>query len=163
MSNTKAAITYRLIYDAGAAGFHTRRWTMIGLIFVAIGVIGTSMIWRVRTPRARVFGRSFALAWTLGSASLTAALHHAIRTQHRMLVDALATHRYQLVEGVVDDYTPEGVGGHPVESWSVTGHHYMLSSNVVSSGFSEVGRVRLGQQVRIADVNGTIARIEVAP
>ena len=163
MSTTEATVAYHLIYDAGAVGFHTWRWSMTGLIFVAVGAAPTIMVWRVRTSRARVFGRSFALVLMLGSACWTASTYHAFRTEYRTLVDALAMHRYQLVEGVVVDYTPEGLGGHPWESWSVAGHHYTLSSSLVTSGFSEVGRVRLGQQVRIADVNGSIARIEVAP
>ena len=83
------------------------------------------------------------------------------RNEYRELAGALRSGHYQIVEGIVSEYTPRGPGQHPPESWSVAGHHYSLYSQI-TSGFAEAGRVRAGQQVRIADVKGRIARLEIA-
>jgi len=53
-----------------------------------------------------------------------------------------------------------------MERFVVNGHHYEYSDYVVSAGFNNTqshgGPIREGITVRIADVRGKIARLEIA-
>lgn len=57
--------------------------------------------------------------------------------------------------------------GHRVESFTVSGHVYNFSAGKSVAGYhavqGEEGPIRNGAKARIADVNGSIARFEVAP
>jgi len=73
---------------------------------------------------------------------------------------------YVLVEGVVTRYVPGRRDGHGDEEWTVSGggqrHRYHLNSAVEERGYGEIlGPVKEGSRVRIADVDGRIARLEV--
>ena len=83
------------------------------------------------------------------------------RTEYGELRDALRSGHYERVEGVVSEYVPEGPGSHPPESWSVGGRRYTMY-RAFTSGFNAPGRVNAGEHVRIADVAGRIARLEIA-
>lgn len=78
------------------------------------------------------------------------------------LVSALRERRYVVVQGEVTDFqgTPPLVKG--PETWTVAGHRYELGRRGATSGFRERGVVRAGMYVRIADVDGAIARLEIA-
>jgi hypothetical protein len=65
-----------------------------------------------------------------------------------------------VVEGRVSDFEPND-GGHRGERWAVRGHHYIVNSSIVSSAFNTPGKIQPGDSVRIADVNGAIARLEL--
>jgi hypothetical protein len=58
------------------------------------------------------------------------------------------------------------VTGHAMESFEVAGHCYSYSDYVVVAGFNNTqshgGPIRNGLRVRIADIDGQIARLEVA-
>ena len=73
---------------------------------------------------------------------------------------------YVLVEGTVTGFLPLGSAGQTVESFVVNGHRYEYSGYVWSAGFSNSqshgGPMRDGMCVRIADVDGRIARLEIA-
>jgi hypothetical protein len=73
---------------------------------------------------------------------------------------------YTLVEGVVTHYVPGRRDGHGDEEWTVSGggrtHRYRFSSAVHEGGYGEIlGPVKQGSRVRIAEVDGRIARLEV--
>ena len=86
--------------------------------------------------------------------------------EHRELVAALESRRYVVVEGVVHDFVPGPLSEHPMESFEVEGHRYEYSNAMVTEGFnitqSHGGPMRDGLRVRIADVHGVIARLEIA-
>jgi hypothetical protein len=71
-----------------------------------------------------------------------------------------------VVEGVVHDFVPMPFDGHPHESFEVAGHSYEYSDFEVTQGFNNTqshgGPMRDGLRVRIADVGGRIARLEIA-
>ena len=79
---------------------------------------------------------------------------------------ALASGSYTVVEGYVQHFVPGDAAGHRDETWSVYSsgitYHYRYRWSVRASGFHQsAGPVRRGLYVRIADVQGDIARLEV--
>lgn len=72
--------------------------------------------------------------------------------------------------GVVQNFIPGDPGDHREESWdlAVAGqlHHYTYSPSRLTPGFRQTaphgGLVRNGARVRVTDVDGYIARLEVA-
>jgi hypothetical protein len=82
------------------------------------------------------------------------------------LQNALASGRYLVVEGPIQDFVPGDRGGHQYERFSVvTGgrtHSYWYTHGQSEPGFHRsAGPMRAGMHVRIADVDGHIARLEV--
>lgn len=152
--------SYVLVYDAAAAGFHTWTFPLFGLVFVAAG-IGAFFIFRNGiTHRERIFGRVAGPFLGIVGALWTIAALEGVRSEYGHLIEALQTHRYAVVEGTVSGFVSEGPGGHPPETWQVNGHYYRVSTYEVTSGLGQPGKVHPGEYVRIADVDGTIARIE---
>jgi hypothetical protein len=68
-----------------------------------------------------------------------------------------------VVEGYVEDYVEADRLRKTPEAWTVAGHRYEFYDAQGKSGFDELGAVHPGMYVRIADVNGTIARLEAFP
>lgn len=82
------------------------------------------------------------------------------------LQNALSSGEYEVVEGPIQDFAPGDRRGHQYEHFSVvTGgrtHSYWYSHRQSEPGFHRsAGPMRAGMHVRIADVNGHIARLEV--
>lgn len=82
------------------------------------------------------------------------------------LQKALSDGRYDIVEGPVRNFVPGDRGGHQDESFSVvtggTTYSYRYRSSMHEPGFHRsAGPMRAGIHVRIADVGGHIARLEV--
>lgn len=80
---------------------------------------------------------------------------------------ALQQGSYTVVEGTVYDFEPGDRGGHRDEQFSVRSggrvHTYRYRSSQGRPGFHQShGPIREGLRVRIADVGGAIARLEVA-
>ena len=73
---------------------------------------------------------------------------------------------YVLVEGRVEDFVPGDRGGHREESWTVRSggrtHAYRYSTASMIPGFHRGGGpIRAGIHLRVADVDGYIARLEI--
>jgi len=82
------------------------------------------------------------------------------------LQKALSSGGYDVVEGPIENFIPGDRGGHQYESFSVTTggrtHSYWYRFSMSEPGFHRsAGPVRAGMHVRIADVDGHIARLEV--
>ena len=156
------SIVYQTVFDTARAGFHTWKASAIGLPFMAGGVY---MAWLVRRssaqPARRRTATLVAVAAILLGTGTSIKVFVELRAEYQELRSALQSGRYALVEGIVSDFTAKGPGSHPPESWSVAGHRYTFYS-AITSGFDQSGRVRPGDRVRIADVSGRIARLEIA-
>jgi hypothetical protein len=82
----------------------------------------------------------------------------------------LARGHYELVEGVVEHFVPGDDDDHREESFSVSTasgvHSYHYSPARIAGGYVQThphgGRLSEGVQVRIFDVDGRIAHLEVA-
>jgi hypothetical protein len=152
---------YRLVYDASTAGFHTWKFALIPLGFVAFAIFVFLAFRNGPTARHRAYAR---LAVPMGVLGVLASLSFFFRARdgYRLVTGALRSGSYTVVEGPVADYIPEGPSGHQSESWRVGSHSYLLSAYISGEGFRQPGVVRSGDSVRIADVGGVIARLEIA-
>ena len=96
----------------------------------------------------------------VGAVTIAAAAIH-----HRALSTRLARGDYNRVEGVITNFSPGSFDGHTTELFTVAGHTYAFKSSVTRAGYHDVqgpnGPLRDGVVVRIADINGTIARLEL--
>lgn len=157
---------YTTVFDVARDGFVEWKFPALGLILVAVGAGMALYDWRQPKVRStgmkRVFSLiylTFAILWTLTSFTF-------LYSEYASLRDALVTGRYAVVEGVVTNFKPAPAEGHADEEFDVAGHHYSFSDYVVIAGYhrsrSHGGAFREGLRVRIADVEGQIARLEIA-
>jgi hypothetical protein len=159
-----ARLNYSLVYDARTAPFNFPSGAIFALVLVVLGLV----VWRFPHfwfDGQERFGRFFGLLVTgFGGLILVGAPAVAWTGLHS-LRDALATHRYTVVEGVVSDFVAGQPDGHPMERFKVAGEIFTYSP-FVSPGFNTVstvgGPLREGLRVRIAVVHGSIARLEIA-
>jgi hypothetical protein len=83
--------------------------------------------------------------------------------------EAIRDGRYRIVEGTVTDFVPADAGDHHPEHFAVLTPggrvEYFYSESTVTQGFNQSqnhgGPIRDGLRVRIADVGGKIARLEI--
>ena len=155
---------YQLVYDASAQGFEFPWSSLLGLAPLALGlvVLRFPALW---FPQRRRLGRVLGTLVTGFGLILLVGIPMAKWRERHEFQDRLHQKDYALVEGTVTEFVPGAVDGHPMESFAVNGHKYMYSP-YTSSGFSTIaaqgGPIRPGLHVRIADVNGNIARLEIA-
>jgi hypothetical protein len=155
--------TWRVVYDAREAEPSGVVFPVIGLALVVLALI------RFRRPIARHLSagdraalrrrRAWSLAAALAWASLSAVM---VLGPHRAEVAALRAGRATRVEGVVEEYQPGSYARKAPERWTVAGHRYEFRPYSARPGFDALGVIHPGQRVRIADVDGWIARLEVA-
>jgi hypothetical protein len=164
---------YRLVYDASIDGLWY--WpTFLGLaVFPIVGLILFSVLLQkfrhkglLRGPdgavRAALFGTLICGPMVL----VPAYMGYDELREYRTFVTRLSAGEYTIVEGVVSDFTPQRADGHPPESFRVDSHHYQYSPYELAPGYHTVqvkgGVIKSGLRVRIADIDGHIARLEVA-
>jgi hypothetical protein len=156
---------YETVFDLLQVGY--RQWTSpaFGLIFVISG----AWLAHRRSTRPAPPGwwsaihpylyLAFACVWTLVA-------FFATYGQYRHMRNALETGRYVTIEGTVRNFVPMPVTGHSMETFEIDGRRYSYSDYVVTAGFNNTqshgGPIREGLHVRIADVGGHIARLEIA-
>jgi hypothetical protein len=162
-----ASATYQVIYDAAAIRFPAWPVASVGLLVAAIGVgLGaylrqravTSAVARTAVTSAIIFGVSWALLVGGG-----------LYAQHGQLRSALEEGSVVRVEGTVYDSPPGAARDADGKSWVVesgtTAHWYRYDSSPLAVGYRRAapgtGGLRDGARVRIADVGGRIARVEV--
>ena len=162
-----ASATYQVIYDAGAVRFPAWPIASVGLLVAAIRIgVGaylrhralTSAIARTAVTSAIIFGVSWALLVGGG-----------LYAQHGQLRSALEEGSVVHVEGIVYDSPPGAARDADGKSWVVesgtTAHWYRYDSSPLAVGYRRAapgtGGLRDGARVRIADVGGRIARVEV--
>jgi hypothetical protein len=165
---------YKIVFDAGQHGYENF-WFVAApiLIFVAIGailVIGSAVMQRT-SPEAITDERKL-FPWVFFGFSLVVAtmvLPGTLWGSHSAMSD-LREGRYSFVEGPVSSFVPMPYEGHSLESFTVNGHRFSYSDNVMTSGFrntaSHGGPIRQGLRVRISyseHLSGNlILRLEVA-
>jgi hypothetical protein len=156
---------WTVLFDARQADSPLFIFPLAGVFFVAIGVV---MVRRKRfarddqgetiqyrgSPKARTF-LLIAVAWTLITGLL------ALRAQSR-LEHALRSGQYHTIQSEVENFRAADLLRKRPETWTVAGRQYEFSYSALRSGLSTPGVVRPGMYVRIADVDGAIARLEVA-
>lgn len=159
--------TYHVIYDAARVRFPAWPVASVGLLVAALGV-GLGAYFRQRgvtSPAARTFVTSaiiFGVSWAL-------LVGGGLYAQHGQLRSALAEGSIVRVEGVVYDSPPGAEKDGDGRSWVVesgtTAHWYRYDRSPLAVGYRRTapgtGGLRDGARVRIADIGGRIARLEV--
>ena len=158
------SLTYQLVYDASAIGL--RDWWFPGLGMVAVvlgGILASTRQLRQRTHNIGVAMIGLGVIWAMTTGS-------AIHGGYRDVRDALREGRYTLVTGTVRGFVPGDRGDKLEEQWCVVSagreHCYGYSPSRLEPGYRRSqpygGAVREGTRVRVADVDGRIARLEIA-
>ena len=160
------ADNFTVVFDVTQQGY--RHWTSpaFGLIFVAIGI--GLLIHRYYRParKSAAFPRvfpylylGFALMWTTVAFAATFGDYTRLR-------DAVRSGRCEMVEGAITSFVTMPYQGHAMEHFVVNGHYFEYSDFVVTAGFNNTqshgGPLGEGRRVRICNVGGEIARLEVA-
>ena len=159
---------YEVISDAARLPFPAWPLALLGATVAMAGVgLGayfrrrgiTSSIARTAVSSAIIFGVSWALLVGGG-----------LYAQHGQLRRALEEGSYVRVEGLVYD-TPPGAatdvegGSWVVEAANQVAHWYRYDTSPLSVGYRRsrpgTGGIKDGSRVRIADIGGRIARLEV--
>jgi hypothetical protein len=150
-------MSFETVFDVTRAGF--RAWWAF-VPFVGVAAIGL-VVSAVSAGALRRMGQVCALVAML----FAIIAEYGAYRDYRGLKFAVEQQRFTTVEGTVVDFVPGGSDGHPPESFCVSGHCYSYSPAMISADFNRVsgrgGAVRAGQTVRIADVEGRIARLEI--
>jgi hypothetical protein len=158
-------VNFEVVFDAAEAGYRQWWFPAFGLIFVAIGL--GMLVYRRKYPSiersrwSRIFPHlftGFAVFWVLITFAITFSDYWELR-------QSLRSGQFEVIEGTVVDFVPMPAHGHAMESFTVNGHRYEFSDYVVTAGFNNTqshgGPIREGLTVRIADVRGKIARLEI--
>jgi hypothetical protein len=155
-----------VVFDIAVVGY--RNWTFpaFGLIFVAIALaVLAYRSWRP-VPNRPLLGRLWPYAYLALSVAWVALALGLSYPSYQRLRGALESGRFTVVEGTVTNFVPMPPEGHRLEQFEVAGHSYAYSDFVVTPGFNNTqshgGPIRDGLRVRIADVDGEIARLEIA-
>jgi hypothetical protein len=162
-----ASSGYRVIYDAAQLPFPAWPVAAIGLV-VAFAGVGLGAYFRrrgVRSSAASMVVTSaviFGVSWSL-------LVGGGLYAQHGQLRSALRDGSFVRVEGVVFDSPPGAARDVNGRSWVVesgaTAHWYRYDRSALAVGYRRsapgTGGLRDGSRVRIADIGGRIARLEV--
>ena len=153
------SLNYQTVYDATSA--HTTLWLFL---WIAI-VVGTLVL----TRKLRQNGLETVEIGKIvfGTCVLLAFVSPVMLYDYRM-ARAIRSGRFTLVEGVVANLQPSN--GHVEESWEVESkrqvHRFHYLDDNITPGFRNTeyngGPIRAGLHVRIAEVDGHIARLEIA-
>jgi hypothetical protein len=159
-------VAYEVIYDAGQIRFPAWPVTLIGLAVAALGV-GLGAYFRRRGVRSTVAQTAVTSAIIFG-VSWALLVGGGLYAQHGQLQRALREGSFVRVEGVVYD-RPAGGKDADGASWVVeagpTAHWYRYDRSPLAVGYRRAapgtGGLRDGSRVRLADIGGRIARLEV--
>ena len=150
---------YEIVFDAIDAGYRNWRVPAFGLIFVFVGCALIPFRHQLKRPWFPFIFTGFALLWVSVAFVVTFSDYWEVS-------QALRTGRFVIVEGTVTDFEPMPREGHAMESFVVTRHRYEYSDYVITAGFNNTqshgGPIQNGLRVRITDVRGKIARLEIA-
>ena len=151
---------YTLLYDARLVPF----WTWSEVLTLLFPAIFAAVIYlNLQERRFRKAARSIAVFGTALTMLFTG-MRYAL---YRQLCARLTDGDYERVEGVIEGFEPGSPSGHRAERFTVSGHTYSFLAGKSMPGYhavqGEEGPIQNGAKARIAVVNGSIARLEIAP
>ena len=156
----------KIVYDAASVWFPSWPLPLLGLV---AGLVGLGLFGYVGGARRGVAAlRLLATALVVFGPAWALVVGTALFAQHARLRTALRAGSFTPVEGVVYD-RPSGSSGGSAQAWVVESgeraHWYRYDASRLSAGYRRRapgdGGVRNGDSVRIADVGGRIARLEI--
>jgi hypothetical protein len=153
---------YHLVYDVRAAGFRFE-WDWFSPLLVTAAAL---VRFRFADHNAKWPERPISALVAVASAAMTIFVVRENYSGYRDLRRAVEDGRYAVVEGAVEAFVPGLLEGHQNERFRVGTHRFEYSPHLGVTGFRQLraagGPLREGLQVRIYDVNGTIARLDTA-
>lgn len=159
-----ADTTYRVVYDLASETYHV--WPPVYLfMFLFLPLMFVIDVIRNVLAGRPAFTRKFLVWKLLFAAAFILWQINWIRMDRagweRSRREYLAG-EYEVVEGAVTNFEPETRGS--FESFSVNGHRYTYSSRMWGFHQSNMigGPMREGLHVRIRDMGGRIAKLEIA-
>jgi len=167
------SVYYRVLFDAARGGFNVRHTVMVASVCAGVLVLGCLWPRQLSEVAGGLLRREVtaaearALAVGLGGFGvlLSVLFVRLDYSRYENLRLALQQHRYVTVEGVVSSYVPGDSARNIPESFNVGGHRYAFRAGSVTDGykgtFSRRSDIRNGVVLRIADVRGIVARLEV--
>ena len=153
------AAVYHLVYDVRLASWrpNVTPWDVVPFV-----VAGLLLAIFSKKRAARIAGIVVAIAVPLAEALAGWREYQDVVALRR----ALARGEAVRVEGTITAFIPGRSDGHPPESFQLGTRQYEYSPYLVRPGFRWVrgngGPLRDGLRVRLYDVRGDIARLEVA-
>ena len=160
-------VAYDVVYDAGLVRFPGWPLAAAGVVAALAGARAGLTGSHVSGRRGLVLRVTRATLLILGS-GWSVFIGVALLAQHVRLQWALRDRTFIVVEGVVYD-RPGGASGerHWVADTPEGAHWYRYESSPLSAGYTRpapgTGGVTNGARVRIADLSGRIARLEIVP
>ena len=162
------SVAYEVIYDAARLRFPAWPVALIGLSVAAAGIgLGAYLRRRgIGSPLARTAVSSaiiFGVSWAL-------LVGGGLYAQHEQLRRALQEGSFVRVEGIVYDRPPGAARDVEGASWVVeaagqVAHWYRYDRSLLAVGYRRsgpgAGGLKDGARVRIADIGGRIAKLEV--
>jgi len=153
---------FELVFDATRGGFHPFSLVLPGLVLAAIGIALVIGAFRLRGTTARAIAGSLGALAAIWGGWWSVRVYRENASAYESLRHALETGQYRTIQGPVTDFQAETRGGRRPERWTVDGHTYELSSFRLPRTALYPGIVKPGMVVRIAEVDGQIARFEIA-
>jgi hypothetical protein len=158
---------YRLVYDLAQAGYTGWPYPGIAVALLVVSVANAKLRRRRRQPLGPWGDRSTAAF--LGCVAIL--LFAVTYLPYRSMRKALESGRFTVVEGTVQRYRLNDPVTTDEETWEVVSggsvYRYSYDNATPEPGFGHTtahgGPIHEGLRVRIADVGGSIARLEVAP
>lgn len=155
------ASCYTLVFDVSRAGY--RLWYVPAIAEVAVLLVGlvTELVGSVSAREER----STRIAiWLATSLIISLALLVITYQEYATLRDAVRSQSYVAVDGAIENFKTDA-GDHG-ESFDVGSHHFEYAFSYLTNAYNKSrphgGLLRDQMHVRIADVSGKIARLEVA-
>ena len=161
------ALAYEVIYDAASLPFPGWLMAVLGVAVAALGA-GLGAYVR-RRPNASPLVRIVSTSAVVFGASWALLVGGGLYAQHAQLREDLRGGSFVRIEGIVHD-TPPGAANEDVgPSWVVESgeiaHWYRYDRSPLTVGYRRTapgtGGLTNGARVRIADIGGRIARVEV--
>lgn len=157
--------SYTTAFDFARDGAPASSFLYIGLGAVAVGVALLTYRSRRRNALSMHTRVLLLMAWGAGVVLMTRSAIHSARQEFQQVTDALNRGAFVLVEGAISNYRATSQQGQPVQEFDVGDHHYSFAPyrRGIRSGRTKpkVPVLRDGSQVRIADINGAIVRLEI--
>ncbi len=156
---------YRLVFDIAEAGFKNWKFSVFGLLFVAVGILLVAFRGEIGKGRHWIFRCIFPFCFLGFSVLWTLVVFLSTYGNYRRHSLLMREGRASLVEGRVENFVPMAYHGHGLESFEVNGVRFEYSDYVVSPGFnnskSHGGPIDEGRLVRIHHRDGIILRLEI--
>ena len=158
-------LSYQLVYDVRHAMPNAWALTLVFLFVFVAGFILYRRAPSFKSPRPGLIAPLLMLlggAWTLFAIGATIIPYVGMRLH-------VARGTYRIAEGIVRDFHAGDSGDHRAESWTLDTpsgpQQYSYTPSILEAGYNQTaphgGQIRDGVRVRLLDVGGRIAQLEI--